>query len=152
MPHFPKPAEGSWTQHYPDLGTGPISFEEQWGLDSFLFFPNFMIVVWEPGWYLTYHYWPTAYNQHIFEGTLYFAPAKTARDRMRQELTSLTFKEFALQDCNTLEATQTMLESRRVSLFPINDQEIMIRHLHNVISQQVAAYQHSAHGLAVVAR
>ena len=34
-----------------------------------------MIVVWEPGWYLTYHYWPTAYNKHIFEGTLYFAPA-----------------------------------------------------------------------------
>jgi len=28
MPHFPKPAEGSWTQHYPHLGTGPISFED----------------------------------------------------------------------------------------------------------------------------
>ena len=39
----------------------------------------------------------------------------------------MTFKEFALQDCNTLEATQTMLESRRVSRFPIGDQEIMIR-------------------------
>ena len=23
MPHFPKPAEGSWTEHYPQLGTGP---------------------------------------------------------------------------------------------------------------------------------
>jgi hypothetical protein len=28
MPHFPKPAAGSWTQHYPDPGTGPISFED----------------------------------------------------------------------------------------------------------------------------
>jgi hypothetical protein len=28
MPHFPKPAEGSWTEHYPDLGTAPISFED----------------------------------------------------------------------------------------------------------------------------
>src|SRR5436309_5588812 len=28
MPHFPKPAEGSWTEHYPDLGTGPISYED----------------------------------------------------------------------------------------------------------------------------
>ena len=28
MPHFPKPAEGTWTQHYPDLGTGPISFDD----------------------------------------------------------------------------------------------------------------------------
>ena len=73
-----------------------------------------MVLVWAPGWYLTYHYWPTAYNRHIFEGTLYFVPAKTARDRMRQELAAVTFKEFGLQDCNTLEATQTMLESRVV--------------------------------------
>jgi len=25
VPRFPKPAEGSWTEHYPDLGTGPVS-------------------------------------------------------------------------------------------------------------------------------
>ena len=28
MAHFAKPAEGSWTQHYPELGTGPISYED----------------------------------------------------------------------------------------------------------------------------
>src|SRR5438105_4216475 len=28
MPHFPKPAEGSWTEHYPELGTGPVSYED----------------------------------------------------------------------------------------------------------------------------
>ena len=28
MPHFPKPAEGSWTEHHPDLGTGPVSYED----------------------------------------------------------------------------------------------------------------------------
>jgi hypothetical protein len=28
MPHFSKPAEGSWTQHYPHLGTAPISFDD----------------------------------------------------------------------------------------------------------------------------
>ena len=111
-----------------------------WGLDSYVFFPNFMMVVWAPGWYLTYHYWPTAYNRHIFEGTLYFAPAKTARDRMRQELTAVTFKEFGLQDCNTLEATQTMLESRAVTQFPLNDQEILLRHLHKTAGEYVRAY------------
>ncbi len=112
-----------------------------WGLDSYVFFPNFMMVVWAPGWYLTYHYWPTAYNRHIFEGTLYFAPAKTARDRMRQELTAVTFKEFGLQDCNTLEATQTMLESRAVTQFPLNDQELLLRHLHKTAGDYVAAYE-----------
>ncbi|MEV2218513.1 aromatic ring-hydroxylating dioxygenase subunit alpha [Nocardia vinacea] len=112
-----------------------------WGLDSYVFFPNFMIVVWAPGWYLTYHYWPTAYNKHIFEGTCYFAPARNATDRLRQELAALTFKEFGLQDCNTLEATQTMLESRAITEFPLNDQEILLRHLHKQATDFVAGYR-----------
>ena len=126
---------GPWDR--PDIsGLDPLppglnpSRQRQWGLDSYVFFPNFMLLVWAPGWYLTYHYWPTAYNRHIFEGTLYFVPAKTARERMRQEMTAVTFKEFGLQDCNTLEATQRMLESRVVSEFPLNDQEVLLRHLH----------------------
>ena len=28
MARFPKPPEGSWTQHYPQLGTGPVSYED----------------------------------------------------------------------------------------------------------------------------
>src|SRR5215469_11822155 len=28
MAHFAKPAEGSWTQHYPELGTGVVSYED----------------------------------------------------------------------------------------------------------------------------
>jgi phenylpropionate dioxygenase-like ring-hydroxylating dioxygenase large terminal subunit len=28
MPHFVKPAEGSWTEHYPELGTGPVSYDD----------------------------------------------------------------------------------------------------------------------------
>ena len=74
-----------------------------------------MMLVWKPDWYLTYHYWPTAYNTHIFEGTLYFVPPTNARERLAQELAAVTFKEYALQDGNTLEATQTMLESRAVT-------------------------------------
>jgi phenylpropionate dioxygenase-like ring-hydroxylating dioxygenase large terminal subunit len=110
-----------------------------WGTDSFVFFPNFMLLIWEPGWYLTYHYWPTSYNTHIFEGTLYFAPPKNATERLRQELAAVTFKEYALQDGNTLEATQTMLESRAVTEFPLNDQEILLRHLHRTAREYVDA-------------
>ena len=112
-----------------------------WGVDSFVFFPNFMLLIWEPGWYLTYHYWPTSYNTHIFEGTLYFVPPKTARERLEQELAAVTFKEYGLQDGNTLEATQTMLESRAVTEFPLNDQEILLRHLHQTARDHVTAYQ-----------
>jgi len=28
MARFPKPSEGSWTEHYPELGTGPVSYED----------------------------------------------------------------------------------------------------------------------------
>jgi phenylpropionate dioxygenase-like ring-hydroxylating dioxygenase large terminal subunit len=111
-----------------------------WGVDTFVFFPNFMVLIWERGWYLTYHYWPTSYNSHIFEGTLYFVPPKNARERLQQELAAVTFKEYALQDGNTLEATQTMLESRAVQAFPLNDQEILLRHLHKSARDRVAAY------------
>ncbi|GAA3219718.1 RHO alpha subunit C-terminal catalytic domain-containing protein [Actinocorallia longicatena] len=137
---------GPWDR--PDIpGLDPLppglnpARHRSWGLDSYVFFPNFMLVVWAPGWYLTYHYWPTAYDQHIFEGTLYFAPARSARDRIRQELAAVTFKEFGLQDCNTLEATQKMLETRAVTRFPLNDQEILIRHLHKSAGDHVAAFE-----------
>jgi phenylpropionate dioxygenase-like ring-hydroxylating dioxygenase large terminal subunit len=111
-----------------------------WGVDSFVFFPNFMLLVWAPGWYLTYHYWPTSYNSHTFEGTLYFVPPKDATERLKQELAAVTFKEYALQDGNTLEATQSMLESRAVTEFPLNDQEILLRHLHKTARDYVDDY------------
>jgi hypothetical protein len=56
-------------------------------------------------------------------------------------MAAVTFKEFGLQDCNTLEATQTMLESRAVSEFPLGDQEILLRHLHHTAGEFVDAYQ-----------
>ena len=115
----------------------------QWGIDTFVFFPNFMLLIWEPGWYLTYNYWPTAYNRHTFEGNLYFVPPKNATERLRQELAAVTFKEYALQDGNTLEATQMMMESRFVTEFPLGDQEILLRHLHRTARQFVADDQKS---------
>ena len=99
---------GPWDA--PDLGEMPPGLNpgrcEPWGLDSFQIWPNFVILIWERSWYLTYHYWPTSQNSHMFEGTLYFVPPKNARERVAQEVAAVTFKEYALQDGNTLEATQ----------------------------------------------
>ena len=54
----------------------------------------------------------------------------------------MTFKEYALQDGNTLEATQSMLESRTpVKTFPLNDQEILLRHLHKTAQRYVDEYE-----------
>lgn len=133
---------GPWEP--PDIGLDELppglnpARHKAWGMDSFLFFPNFMVLIWKTGWVLTYHYWPTSYNTHIFEGTCYFAPPMNARERVAQELAVVTFKEYALQDGNTLEATQSMLESRTpVKSFPLNDQEILLRLLHHTARDYV---------------
>ena len=112
-----------------------------WGLDSFQLFPNFVILFWGQGWYLTYHYWPTSYNSHVFEGTLYFPPPRTPRERVAQELAAVSFKEYGLQDANTLEATQTMIESRVVDTFVLNDQEVLLRHLHKETAAWIEDYR-----------
>jgi len=137
---------GPWDA--PDLGLDELppalnpARHKAWGMDSFVFFPNFMVLIWKPNWVLTYHYWPTSYNTHIFEGTCYFAPPKNARERLAQEMAAVTFKEYSLQDGNTLEATQSMLESSTpISTFPLNDQEILLRQLHTTARRYVHEYQ-----------
>src|SRR5262245_4174617 len=136
----------------PDLGALPPGVNparcDPWGLDSFQLFPNFTILIWGQGWYLTYHYWPTAHDSHLFEGTLYFVPAKTPRERIAHELTAASFKEFGLQDANTLEATQSMIESRVVDQFPLNDQEVLCRHLHREVAKWVDDYLKSGAAVA----
>jgi glycine betaine catabolism A len=142
---------GPWDA--PDLGVEkmPAGLNpagcDPWGLDSFQLWPNFVILIWAQGWYLTYHYWPTSHHTHVFEGNLYFVPARTARDRVAQEMAAVTFKEYGLQDANTLEATQTMLESRAVSVFPLGDQEILCRHLHKVTADWVNDYERKRAGV-----
>lgn len=140
---------GPWDE--PDLGPLPDGLNpakcDPWGLDSFQLFPNFVILVWGQGWYLTYHYWPTSFRSHIFEGTLYFVPAKTVRERVAHEMAAATFKEFGLQDANTLEATQSMVESRAVERFPLNDQEVLCRHLHKEVAEWVSDYQKKSAGV-----
>ena len=53
----------------------------------------------------------------------------------------MTFKEYSLQDGNTLEATQRMLESRVITEFPLGDQEVLLRHLHRVAREYVDSYE-----------
>ncbi|HTR70430.1 MAG TPA: aromatic ring-hydroxylating dioxygenase subunit alpha [Mycobacteriales bacterium] len=138
----------------PDVGELPEGVNPArhpaWGVDSFLFFPNFMLLLWKPNWYLTYHYWPTSYNTHIFECSLYFVPPANAYERLQQELAVVTFKEYGLQDGNTLEATQTMIESGAVDAFPLCDQEVMLRHLHTVCRRYIADYEASRGGASLV--
>ena len=134
-----------------ELGELPVGVNpakcDPWGLDSFQLFPNFTILIWSQGWYLTYHYWPTSHNTHVFEGNVYFMPPRSPRERIAQEMSAVTFKEFALQDANTLQATQLGIESGYVDTFYLSDQEILCRHLHHEVAKWVEQYESSAVGV-----
>ncbi len=133
---------GPWDK--PEIGPVPAGVNpgdvQPWGITNFQIFPNLEILIYERGWYLSYTYWPTSHNTHRFVGDLYYVPAKTVRERVAQEISSITFKEYALQDAGTLEGTQSMLESRVLSEYPMCDQEFLVRHFHKVVADWVDDY------------
>jgi hypothetical protein len=49
-----------------------------------------------------------------------------------------------LQDANTLEATQTMLESQVIDDFLLCDQEVLIRHLHKETAAWIDDYRRTS--------
>ena len=59
----------------------------------------------------------------------------------------MVFKEFALQDAGMLGGTQAALETRVLDRFPLNDQEILVRHFHKVVGDWVAAYRDETAGV-----
>jgi Rieske 2Fe-2S family protein len=114
---------------------------EPWSMSSFQIFPNLVIVLFERGWYITYHYWPTSPNTHDWEMSFYFPPSRNATERIQHELTVVTSTEAALQDAGTLDGTQMGLESEVAELFPLCDQEITVRHFHKAVGDWVEAYR-----------
>ena len=136
---------GPWDE--PDLGddarrasTRPKC--DPWGLDSFQLFPNFVILIWGQGWYLTYHYWPTSYNTHIFEGTLYFVPPKNAARAHRAGDGGGDVQGVRAAGRQHARGDADRCSSRGPSTaFPLNDQEILLRHLHKETAEWVDDYQ-----------
>jgi hypothetical protein len=61
-------------------------------------------------------------------------------------MAGVTFKEYLLQDANTLEATQSMLESGVVQRFPIGDQEVLCRALIEETQRWIDEYKREREG------
>jgi len=138
---------GPWET--PDLGPLPAGLNpggvEPWGITNFQIFPNLEVLIYG-GWYLLYRYWPTSPGSHRFEATLAFHPARTVRERVEHEVAAVMFKEFALQDAGMLGGTQAALETRAVPDFPLNDQEILVRHFHAEVAAWVERYERESRG------
>ncbi|OBG14238.1 (2Fe-2S)-binding protein, partial [Mycolicibacterium fortuitum] len=134
---------GPWRT--PDIGELPMhglnpGNIEPWGITNFQIFPNLEILIYG-GWYLLYRYWPTSHNTHRYEAFTYFHPARTVRERIEHEVAAVVLKEFALQDAGMLGGTQAALEYDVIDDYPLNDQEILVRHLHKMAVEWVGDYQ-----------
>ncbi len=129
----------------PDIGErGPTSNPgrlEAWGMDTWQLYPNTVVMTWSQNHYLVYEYWPTSPSSHKFIMDFFFVPPANASERLTQEMIVTVSKDFALQDANVLEATQRRITSEARTEFFYNDQEVLLRHLHAVVQEDVEAYK-----------
>jgi len=112
-----------------------------WGMDMWHIYPNFVILTWSQNTVVTYTYWPLGPDSHQFIFDYHFVPPKNASERLTQEMIVAVSKDFALQDANVLEAVQRRMKSEARTEFQYNDQEVLLRHLHHVVRQDVEAYR-----------
>lgn len=133
-------AAGPWNKK-PDTRPRPPGLNptraERYGFDSFQFFPNFVLIFSASGYSLHAH-WPTGPHSHLFEAEMYFRPPTTHRERLAQELTITYLNDILLEDASPSEGLQSMLNSRALRSFYLNDEELLVRHLHKVVGDYVA--------------
>ena len=87
----------------------------------------------------THTHWPTGPHSHIFEVEMFYQPPKTHKERLGQELTVTFLNDIILEDASPSEGLQAMLNSGALTHFTMNDEEILLRHLHKVVGDYVEA-------------
>jgi len=134
-------AAGPWTKRT-DRGPMPTGLNptrsEKYGFDSYQFFPNFILIFGASG-YTVHTHWPTGPHSHIFETEMYYQPPTTHKERLGQELTVTFLNDIILEDASPSEGLQAMLNSGALTHFTMNDEEILLRHLHKVVGDYVEA-------------
>ena len=116
-------------------GANPLGHKE-WMLDLNVIFPGFLVDV-SGSSYFTYNFWPISVDRTIWQSAQYFPKAQTAGQRFMQEYGHVLFRDIILEDGRTLEETQSMLSSGAKTEFPLQDQEIFVRHSHHVVEQMI---------------
>jgi len=132
---------GPWNKKS-DLGPMPPGINptrsDKYGFDSFQFFPNFVVIFSSSG-FTTHTHWPTGPHSHVIEVEMFFRPPTSHRERISQELTVSFLNDVLLEDSTPLEGMQAMLNSGALKEFHLNDEELLVRHLHKTVQDWVAA-------------
>ena len=124
-------------------GANPLGHKD-WMIDLNVIFPSFFVDVSE-GSYFTHNFWPVSVDRTIWQSSQYFPKAQTAGQRFMQEYGHVLFRDIILEDGRTLEETHSMLRSGAKTEFPLQDQEIFVRHSHHVIEQMIDRQPVDAH-------
>jgi phenylpropionate dioxygenase-like ring-hydroxylating dioxygenase large terminal subunit len=119
QPHAALPARINATQ------------DPRWSIDGNAIFPNCLLYVAEQT-YLTHTFWPITENRTLWEVRFYYPEAKTLAQRFSQEYAKVILRDINMEDGSTLERTQTMLASGAKREIVLQDQELLIRHHHQV--------------------
>ena len=110
--------------------------DESWTLDLNVIFPCFFVDVSE-GSYFTHQFLPVAVDRTIWHSTQYFPKAKTPGQRFSQEYGHVLFRDIILEDGRTFEETQSVLSSGAKKAFFLHDEEILVRHSHDVVERMI---------------
>ena len=105
-----------------------------WAFDLFVFFPNFMLFAFN-GFCFTYNFWPRELTRTRFEFNIYMPRPMNAGQRFAQELAVCGLRDTLIEDGPTLEAIQDNLLSGVKQEYILQDQEILVRHSHQVFNQ-----------------
>ncbi len=110
-----------------------------WSIDVSAFFPNWLIVM-GSGMYFTHQMWPIAPNRVVWQMRGFLRPAQNAAQRFGQENSMVELRDAVLEDCNTLERIQSVLDQGLLKEFLYHDHELGLRHQYHVVKQWVDDY------------
>ncbi len=119
-----------------------VRFTQRIGdFDWYLIFPNMALLLFtgpSGDFFMTYNFWPLAVDRCIWEMRYHFPAAENVGQRLAQEWTIGRLRDTLMEDAFQHEKIQQGLASRARSEMVMQDEEITIRHFHEVIEREMS--------------
>ena len=137
--HIPLPTEGILRQL--DNAKQEIRIHQRIGdFDWYCIFPNMALLLFTGGssdWFVTYNFWPLDVDKSVWEVRYYFPPAENVSQRLAQEWSVGQLRDTLMEDAFMHEKIQKGLRARAISNMTMQDEEIAIRHFHEVYERKM---------------
>ncbi|MAW82823.1 MAG: hypothetical protein CMI63_21560 [Parvularcula sp.] len=105
-----------------------------WSFDINNIFPNFQLNVVNGTWYC-HRFWPLSPDKMQMVTRVYFPKPKNAGERFFQEYSKVTTRDVLLEDATLGERLQSVLRSKAVEHWLLQDEEIAIQHFHHTLDK-----------------